>query len=417
MKLLVSIDEHYVSDGVNIYTTQGTTPYQFFWSEYLQVFEQVFILARVREDRSFVGRLEAIANGPNVEFIPVPEFKGPAQYFHVRKQVLACIRDAIPKGDAYYLRGPGIIGGFLAAELERQGKRYAAQVIGDPWEVFGVGQVGGVMRPIYRQLLTRDLKRICQNAVGVSYVTRSTLQQRYPAARGAIVSSWSDVQIGSGLASQEDLQARLKRYSSIGSRTVRLGFIGSLEQPYKGTDVLLRAVAACRSKGLDVQAEFAGDGKFRAEYEGLAKEFGIAEHVSFLGRLGAGKPIFDFLDSVDLFVMPSLTEGLPRAMIEAMARGCSCIGSKVGGIPELLEPGDLVKPGDPAALADKIAEKIASPAELAQTAKRNHAAAQSYLPEHAQALRFAFLHAVRNRFKLGAMVGTPAKVSTKGAIG
>src|SRR5713101_4809499 len=132
MKLLVSIDEHYISDGVNIYTSQGTTPYKFFWSEYLQVFEQVFILARLREDRSFTGRQEAIANGPNLEFIPVPDFKGSAQYFSVRKKVLACIREAIPKADAYFLRGPGIIGGFVAAELERQGKPYATQVIGDP---------------------------------------------------------------------------------------------------------------------------------------------------------------------------------------------------------------------------------------------------------------------------------------------
>src|SRR5579864_6865056 len=145
MKLLVSIDEHYIFDGANIYTTQGTTPYKFFWSEYLQVFEKVFILARVREDRSFAGRQEAIANGKNVEFIPLPDFQGPFQYLPVQRRVLACIRKAIPRADAYFLRGPGIIGGFVARELERQGKPYATQVIGDLWEVFGAGQAGGML--------------------------------------------------------------------------------------------------------------------------------------------------------------------------------------------------------------------------------------------------------------------------------
>src|SRR5207302_10872482 len=140
---------------------------------------------------------------------------------------------------------------------------------------------------------------------------------------------------------------------------VRLGFIGSLEQVYKGADVLVRAVAACRRKGIAVDAEFVGDGRYLSDYQQLAAELGIPPNVKFLGRLGAGKPIFDFLDSVDVFVMPSLTEGLPRAMIEAMARGCPCIGSRVGGIPELLEQCDLVKPGDPEALAGTIMEKIA----------------------------------------------------------
>jgi glycosyltransferase involved in cell wall biosynthesis len=398
VKLLVSIDEHYISDGTNIYTSQGTTPYKFLWSEYLQVFEQVFILARVREDYSFIGRQDAIANGPNLEFIAVPDFKGPSQYLSMRKKVLSCIREAIPKADAYFLRGPGIIGGFVAAELERQGRPYATQVIGDPWEVFGAAGVGGPLRFVYRHLLTRDLKRICQSAIGVSYVTKSTLQERYPAARPAVVSSWSDVQIGSGLVSEEGIHARLARQATIGKRAVRLGFIGSLEQVYKGADVLLKAVAICRTKGFNVGAELVGNGRYLSTYQQLAAELGIAKDVKFLGRLGSGKPIFDFLDSVDVFVMPSLTEGLPRAMIEAMARGCPCIGSRVGGIPELLEQSDLVKPGDPEALAGKIMEKIASPAQLDQEVKRNHAIAENYMPEHAQALRFAFLHAVRNRF-------------------
>jgi glycosyltransferase involved in cell wall biosynthesis len=400
VRLLVSIDEHYISGGTRIYSSQGTTPYKFFWSEYLQVFEQVFILARVKEDASFLCRQEAIANGPNVEFIALPDFKGPGQYLHVRKQVLECIREAIPKGDAYFLRGPGVIGGFLARELDSQGKRYVVQVIGDPWEVFGTGKVGGAMRPVYRQVLTRELKHICKKALGVSYVTRSTLQQRYPAPPAAFVSSWSDVQIGSGLASEEQLRARLQRHSNIASRKVRLGFVGSLEQPYKGADVLVRSVALCRARGIDVEAELAGDGRFRSQYEALAAEMGVTEHVKFLGRLPAGKSVFDFLDSIDFFVMPSLTEGLPRAMIEAMARGCPCIGSAVGGIPELLDKADLVKPGDPGVLAEKLIEKISSTEDPFVAMRRNHATARSFLPEHAQAIRFAFLSSVRNRFFL-----------------
>lgn len=308
----------------------------------------------------------------------------------------AAIRDAIPQADAYLLRGPGILGGFVAAELEGQGKAYATQVIGDFWEVFGAGKVGGLLRPVLRHVLTQQVKRICKKAVGVSYVTGNTLQQRYPASSEAFVSSWSDVQIGRGLASEKQILFRLQRNTDIEKRQLRLGFIGSLEQPYKGADVLMEAVSACRKKGFDVAADVAGDGRLRPAYEAQAKALGISGNVKFLGRLGAGEPIFEFFDSIDLFVMPSLTEGLPRAMVEAMARGCPCIGSKVGGIPELLQIDDLVPPADSAALASKIMEMAASSRRLNEAATRNHKIAGDFMPERAQARRSVFLHALRN---------------------
>ncbi len=402
MKLMVSIDEHYIAARGRIYCTEGTTPYEFFRRAYLKVFDQVIVLARVRWDERFAGRPEAISDGPNVEFFPLPDFRGPYQYVTVRRGLLACIREAIHKADAYVLRGPGIIGNFLASEVQRAGKSYAAQVLGDPQEVYGPGRVGGFLRWFYRPVLSGRQKRICWNAVAVSYVTRSTLQRRYPASPGAFAASWSDAQIEGAIATQGELEKRLRSISELANRPAVLGFVGSLAQPYKGADVLLRAIALCRVQGLKVVARLVGCGRLLSEYQGLAKELGVADDVEFLGRLGAGGPVFQFLDSVDLFVMPSLTEGLPRAMIEAMARGCPCIGSNVGGIPELLAPDDLVKPGDPAALAKEIMQKLASQLELARMARRNRDEARNYAPEYAQASEFAFLHAIHNQ----AIVGT-----------
>jgi glycosyltransferase involved in cell wall biosynthesis len=402
MKLLVSIEEHYISARGRIYSSEGTTPYEFFRRSYLKVFDQVVVLARVCWDERFVGRPEAISDGPNVEFFSLPDFRGPFQYVPVRSRLLARVREAIRKADAYLLRGPGMIGNLLASEVQHVGRPYAAQVLGDPWEVFGPGRVGGFLRWFYRPVMTERLKRICWKAAAVSYVTRSTLQRRYPASAEAFAASWSDAQIEGAIATEGELEKRIRSISELADRPAVLGFIGSLEQPYKGADLLLRAVAACRLRGFKVVAHLVGDGRLLSQYQHLAKELGVADYVKFLGRLGASGPIFQFLDSVDLFVMPSLTEGLPRAMIEAMARGCPCIGSNVGGIPELLAPEDLVRPGDPFALAKEIMQKLASQLELARMARRNRAVAKNYDAEHAQTIESAFLNAIRNQ----AMAGT-----------
>jgi phosphatidylinositol alpha-1,6-mannosyltransferase len=409
MKLLVSIDQHYVGHGAHIYSAEGTAPYNFFRRAYLEVFDHVIVLARLRWDEQFEGQPEAILDGPNVEFFPLPEFRGPFEYAAVRQRLLARMREAIPKADAYLLRGPGTIGGPLARELERRARHYAVQVLGDPWTMFGPGCAGGFLRPIYRQVLTRRLKRICWNATAVSYVTRSSLQRRYPASPGTSVASWSDVQIEGAIATKAQLQQRIGSISELANRPAVLGFIGTLQVPYKGAEVLLRAVAACRAQGLKVVAHLVGTGKLLSKYERLSEKLGIADSVIFLGQLGPGGPIFRFLDSVDLFVMPSLGgEGLPRAMIEAMARGCPCVGSNVGGIPELLRPAHLVEPGDPLTLANEIQRKLASPQELAQMARRNRTIARDYQPEGTWPTELAFLHAIRDQ----AIAGTsraPAK--------
>jgi phosphatidyl-myo-inositol dimannoside synthase len=90
------------------------------------------------------------------------------------------------------------------------------------------------------------------------------------------------------------------------------------------------------------------------------------------------------LDRADLFVLPSRQEGLPRALLEAMARGLPALSTPVGGIPELLAACDLVPVGDAAALADRIAKWARSPRRLAEAARRNLARARDF---HEDALR------------------------------
>jgi glycosyltransferase involved in cell wall biosynthesis len=109
----------------------------------------------------------------------------------------------------------------------------------------------------------------------------------------------------------------------------------------------------------------------------------------------AGEPVRRILDAADLFVLPSRTEGLPRALVEAMARGLPCVGSAVGGIPELLDDSELVPAGDPAFLAAKMHEVLRDPARMETMSRRNLAAALEYCGSAIADRRRSFYRHVR----------------------
>jgi glycosyltransferase involved in cell wall biosynthesis len=166
---------------------------------------------------------------------------------------------------------------------------------------------------------------------------------------------------------------------------------------YKGADVLLQAAALCRRDGLSFSLDVVGEGRHLAEMKSLAASLGVADHTRFLGQLSFGEQVYTFLDSIDLFVIPSRAEGMPRALIEAMARGCPCIGSAVGGISELLDPGDLVPSGNARSLAQLILAVASDSERLVAMNERNIMTADQFRPEILQKVRRSFLEAVRDR--------------------
>jgi glycosyltransferase involved in cell wall biosynthesis len=172
--------------------------------------------------------------------------------------------------------------------------------------------------------------------------------------------------------------ASAPRLARTNKSSVTLIMVGTLAQLYKAPDVLIDAFGRCVQNGMDLKLVMVGDGKFRAQLEQQAADLGVADRVWFTGQLPAGKPVRDQLDQADLFVLPSHGEGLPRAMIEAMARALPCIGSDIGGIAELIPPEDRIRSGDAAALAQKIREVVSDPIRMARMSARNLGRAAEY---------------------------------------
>jgi glycosyltransferase involved in cell wall biosynthesis len=373
------------------------------WSRYLDVFDDVLVLARVtkREPRENEQR----ADGPGVSFRPLPNYTGPWQYLQVRHHARVIARHAVAECSAYLLRVPGLVSQMVWREIVQAKKPYALEVVGDPWDALRPGTWRHISRPIFRRVATHQLKRICARATAVHYLTSQALQRRYPSSKSAYAVGFPDVMLESAGVPADTIQDRHRRLRELpwlnakDGSPIRIGFIGTFASFYKGPDTLLHAIALCRGH-LNIQLEMVGNGRYLVDMQTLAAKLSIGDHVTFWGGISSGRSIFEFLDSIDLFVMPSRQEGLPRALVEAMSRGCPCIASAVGGIPELLEPSDLVPPNSPQALAKLILQVATDSNRLLAMSDRNLAKATQFSPQKLKESRDVFLEEVKRRSSL-----------------
>lgn len=153
--------------------------------------------------------------------------------------------------------------------------------------------------------------------------------------------------------------------------------VGRLEH-VKGHDILLAAFAKVLAAHADAKLVLIGDGDAKGELVRQAQTLGIVESVEFAGMLEREK-IRDRLQASSLFVLPSRSEGTPVALIEAMACGLNCIGTRVGGVPDLLaDVGQVVPPEDDEALARAISDHLSDPNAAAAKRPRIRAKAECY---------------------------------------
>jgi phosphatidylinositol alpha-1,6-mannosyltransferase len=365
-----------------------------FWARYLTVFSEVRVVARVRDVPAVSGSMKP-ASGDRVQFAPVPHFLGPRQYLQQFVQVRRAIRRAVrdPQAGAMLLRVPGTLSGVAFSALN--GRRFAAEVVGDPYDQHAPGVRNHPLQAFFRRTYTRQMTEQCRRSSVTAYVTAEALQRRYPTSGRAF--ALSDVDLP-----PEAYAARPRTWHPEPHEAV---MVCTLELNIKGVEVAISAVRALLDRGKKVRLRIVGDGLLRPQFERQATDLGVAGQVLFVGAVSGGEGVRAQLDQSDVFLMPSRQEGLPRAMVEAMARGLPALGSEVGGIPELLGsqeifslgPADLVHADTLQAetVADALQQLLTDPARYEALSARNLEVARGYANEALADTRLQFYQAVR----------------------
>ncbi|MXP27020.1 glycosyltransferase [Altererythrobacter indicus] len=360
----------------NVLTMGGKFPYTT-WEPYIKKFGRVHVIARGQAVNG--DELLSVSSGPDVSFTLLPAKRGAARITErfSRKRLVS---DALAKATHVVARLPSELGLDACAICEKWNIPYQIELVACPWDA--LRNHGTLAARLYAPVLAHRTKTAVAKAPSVRYVTEKFLQSRYPSRGKNFVAS--NVALP---------QHRLPSRPSEPATILKFGTIGALHTDLKGVGTALHALSIVRKNlnNLPFIYEVVGEGD-PSRFKELADTLGLAEQVRFVGVKRAGEEIFRWLDQVDIYLQPSFQEGLPRATIEAMSRGCRCIGSTAGGIPELLAANRLHAPGDHAALARRIEDCIASSAEsAAQESSHNRTVSERYEWASLYPLRMASL--------------------------
>jgi glycosyltransferase involved in cell wall biosynthesis len=208
------------------------------------------------------------------------------------------------------------------------------------------------MESEWRYRLNRRTIGLVDRVIAVSTNVRDFCVSHIGLPAEKLVVIYNGVQVPASPSSPREARAKL----GLPSDGLVIGGVSRLD-PAKGIDFLIRALARVD----DVTLVIVGDGPERAVLETLASDLGVADRIHWAGHR---RDVPYLLPALDVFVQPSLHEGMPNTVLEAMAASLPVVATAVGGTPEIIEAGVaglLIPPRDPDALADAIISLLRNP--------------------------------------------------------
>lgn len=387
-KLLISCDD-YIFRHKGRYYFKNQEWYNFY-QRYLKVFEALRIVNRViDEDKLKDGRV--LVEDPRIEIRYVPIFHGPKQYAGQYMKVGKAIADATVGCDAAVVRLPSTIGQRVAKAVMKQGIPYAVEVVFDAND--GVSSADSMVEKLLWKKIDYDMRRTCKYADGVSCVTSRYLQKRYYSEKdGHFTSNYSTLDLNKSFFTSPRRYPD-KKVFTIAHVSNQISLKGR-----KAAGEVIQAIGLVKKKGVIVNVEFAGDDwdNSTQKFKEYAKPFGVEEQIKCVGFLSRTQ-MSEFLDNADLFVVPTKAEGLPRIIIEAVAKGLPVITTPVSGNPELIPEHFLVDYYDIETLSERIIELVSDKDVYEAASRENFQTSLGYEGSLLEARRTEFYKNLKQR--------------------
>jgi glycosyltransferase involved in cell wall biosynthesis len=396
-KLLLTVDHQFkrTPDGqIWVKTIYGYD----FWKRYLEVFDSVRIACRVEDVESIEEKM-LLANGERVEFFALPQYRGAKEFVLRYADIKKSLKSVAVSCNCAIFRIPSPIANLVQKEVIKAELPWATEIVNDPWDNFSPRVFKSIFRPIYRIHFTHQVKKYARIASGVSYVTQFALQERYPSyarQNGEDVKHFESYY--SSIDLREDYFWKEREFNPNKEQFTVVHVNSCITDFSKGHDVVIKVAKILRDEGMNVRVIFVGDGPKRRHFEKMAEKLDLAEHVIFTGLLSSAAEVRQKLIESDIMIFPTLGEGLPRTVIEAMAVGLPCLSSPVNGIPELLEESDLISQKDIDSYAKRTMDLLRNYAEYKRVSIRNLKKAHCYVYSEVQKRRIEFYSKL---YKLG----------------
>ena len=369
MKLLVTHEIQATEVAGRFYNSTGVIGYDALCNYRFQI-KDVAVIVRCKKATS-AGATWLAMDGEGVSVVPILQPKSVIRAAFLLPKIVTEIVHAIKLSDRYVVRLPGPTGTLVAFVLMAMRKKYGVEFVGHASESFARTRQHLRFKRLYAVVLDKVTRFLVRRAFCVAYRSEY-LRKLYP-------NKWTEHEwIFSGAQLDDEIVTAPRSVESFENTPFRIIFVGRL-QAEKGLISLLNAFKiVCEKTDKPLQLHLVGDGPEYQRLEQEARNLGIDHFVTMHGRIPRGPELFSLLDEAHLFVLPSLTEGMPRALIEAMARGLPALGSSAGGIPELLQKTFLFPPGNTTVIAEKILAVLDNSEKLAGMSSRNFEASKAH---------------------------------------
>lgn len=345
------------------------------WKRYLNHFDELVVAGRAEniKDKDIVNL--NVSSGSNVKHYKLPSVSKIKNRFKLKRKLNNELTVLVKEADGIIARLPSIHASEAIKLAKKYKKPYAIELVGDVYT--SLWYHGSVFGKVLAPISYIKIKKIIKEAPYVLYVTKNYLQEIYPAENARLTIDCSNVEIN---IENEIIEKRMCKIHEKKS-TIKLGLIGSYSSKYKGIDTAIKSLKMLIEDGFNVELFILGSGNSNW-IEKMVTDLKVTNKVHLCGSLPAGKEVNHWLDKIDIYIQPSLTEGLPRALIEAMSRGCPCVASNVGGIPELLDSNMIHEPNNVKSLSLKVKFLIENKDKLNEQSIRNYEESKYYSAEN-----------------------------------